>query len=156
MKYSFNVTYETDDKRYFVSKVIKVSDNTTAGYFKSPYMKTKEFRYVFDTITAANRQRRFEVLAAQFANMDNGQRCEILQRDLAAIQAAGVTTTHACRLAQTNICTLNNYRAGACLVNPRILAKIHLLAFEAQKFLAAAENVLDLEARRDNITQKGK
>ena len=151
MPYSLKLTRNT------YTQEIKVHRVTRAPEGARPYKHWLPGHYVeslqiFDDREAAELARLHESLAADFAVRSQESLSETIHRDLDRVAFFGWTMTDLCRfLNDVNRSTLTAYYVRARAVNPRIAARIHIIADALENVANLARTALPAGAGCGNI-----
>ena len=150
MPYSLKITRNTYTQEIKVHSITKAPDGA------KPYKHWLSGHYVeslqiFDDRAAADLARTHELLAADFARMDRETLYEIFRRDLDRVAFFGWAVTDLCRfLGDIDRATLASY-AHARPVNPRLAARIRIIADALENVAKMAATVLPAGAGCGNI-----
>lgn len=145
MPYSLKITRNTYTQEIKVHSITKAPDGA------KPYKHWLSGHYVeslqiFDDRAAADLARTHELLAADFARMDRETLYETFRKDLDRVAFFGWTMTDLCEQSGLNYTTVTALRYKAWTPNPRIFAKVHLIADALESVAKMARAALPAEA----------
>jgi hypothetical protein len=145
MPYSLKITRNTYTQEIKVHSITKAPDGA------KPYKHWLSGHYVeslqiFDDRAEADLARTHELLAADFARMDRETLYETFRKDLDRVAFFGWTMTTLCRKAHINYLTLFTYAYKTRKVNPRIGAKVHIVANTLENVAKTLPAILPFDA----------
>ena len=145
MPYALKLTRNTD------TQIIKVHRITRAPEGAKPYKHWLHNHYVeslqiFEDREAAELARTHELLAAEFARLNRDELYEIFRKDLDRVAFFGWNLTCLCEKSGLNYTTMTAYRYKTWTPNPRVFAKVHLIADALENVAKIARDALPADA----------
>lgn len=145
MPYAFKLTRNANETRVHVHPVIQVPDETTPYKIRTRKHYSESLQ-IFDTREAAESAHAAEIIASEFSCLDQETLHKTLRNDLDRVANFGWSVTSLCRIGKINHGTL---AASSCKLrpcNPRIAARVHLIADALENVAKFARAVLPMAA----------
>lgn len=145
MKYALRITRDTRTNRVTVHPVVRARETAQPYTLKYPEDFCAESLQLFPTLAEAETAAKYETVAAEFALKPDAELKEILTQSLDRLRRFNLRPQTVCAVSGISIESLRTYTSNRYPPNPRIVAKLAIVADRLTELYFELHQILPAE-----------